>query len=202
MERWIKNRSTQSDSKEQLTFAANVVEYVNYVWSETNVRKGAKDHADPPVLKVGIPLLGPLFLPPTYAHLQKRDKRPQVTPDVGYLKPIHIVHPFFYPGLKQCPQCDSTDEDLVSWQGWTTTGHREVHGVFREETALGYQLDCLACRETLDGRDTKNEADKGQSSAAKGKKQKKKGVAFATTNVKFWERRHHWEIPRKYQVQT
>ena len=127
---WKKNQTAQLDSNEQLEFATHTVEYTNYVQSATSVHKGAKSHADPPVLKAGVPLLGPLFLPITYIYFQKRSKRPQITPKVGYLKPIHIIHPFYYPNLKKCPQCDSMDEDFVSWQGWTSTGYQEMHGVF------------------------------------------------------------------------
>ena len=90
----------------------------------------------------------------------------------------------------------------MSWQSWTSTGYREVHGVFREETALGYQLDCLSCHEALDSTGAKSQGNKGQSSTDKGEKPKKKGVAFATTNFKFWERRQHGEIPSEYGIRA
>lgn len=125
-----------------------------------------------------MPLLGPRFLPPSWLHLRRREPVPNILPSVAYLKPLHIVHPLYYHWLKTCPQCDS---ESVSWQGWTATGPREVHGIRREETTLGYQLECKDCEARFGGRNAEEE----------GK------YCFATTNAKFWERKEHWEIPRE-----
>lgn len=170
---------------EQLEWAANVVQYVNHVYTATNVRgKGKKGEPPSPDLKKEIPIFGPRFLPPTYMHIQKHSSTSTILPAPAYLKPLHIVHPFYYPDLAKCPQCAS---EKVSWQGWTTTGYREVHGVRREETALGYQLECEPCKERFSR--TKNATEKGV-------------FCLATTNAKFWEKKEHWDVPRQYRVLT
>jgi hypothetical protein len=66
----------------------------------------------------------------------------------------------------------------VLWDGWTATGARDVHGVRREERALGYQLRCKPCR-TKYGKGGSNE--------------KEKGSCFATTNKFFWEKWEHYD---------
>lgn len=169
---WIDQRkNVKEDSEEQLEWAANVVEYVSYMWKNTTVRNGAKRGITLP-LKKEILIFGPRFLPPAYMHLRKRNATPNIVPKVAYLKPLHIVHPFYYPNLNICPQCQSQE---TSWQGWTTSGHREVHGLQREETALGYQLECKDCKK-----------DSGT-----------KTYCFATTNMTFWAKKEHWSIPRE-----
>jgi hypothetical protein len=172
VEGWEKYRTAQSDAPEQLEWAANVVQYVNYIYKATTVRGGPKNGNALPILRKEIPLLGPRFLPPSYLHIQKRNTTPNITPTPAYLKPLCVVHPFYNPELATCPQCGS---DNILWDGWTTSGHREVHGVSREETALGYQLKCQPC----------------QDAPAQG------SYCFATTNAKFWENKEHWEIPRE-----
>jgi hypothetical protein len=179
MDGWMKARTTQSESPEQMEWAANVVQYVNYVYKASAVRGGVKKGNASPALRKEVPIFGPRFLPPAYMHIQKRNSTPKIVPTSAYLKPLHIVHPFYYPDLAKCPQCNS---DQVSWQGWTTTGYREVHGVRREETALGYQLECEPCKER--SHCTENASEKGP-------------FCHATTNVKFWERKEHWDVPRK-----
>jgi hypothetical protein len=172
VEGWKKFRTAQSDDPEQLNWAANIVQYVNYIHKATTIRGGAKDGKALPILRKEVPFLGPRFLPPSYLHAQKRSATPNILPGPAYLKPLHIVHPIYYPHLARCPQCNS---DNVHWDGWTTGGHREVHGVNREETALGYQLKCQSCRDiSEDG-----------------------AYCFATTNPTFWKGKEHWEVPRE-----
>jgi hypothetical protein len=172
--------AAQSDSHQQLEWASNVVEYVSHVYKATTIRAGAKNGMPPPALSKEVPLLGPRFLPPSYISLRKRNSNADINPTSAYLKPLHIVHPFYYPELARCPQCQSED---VSWQGWTTTGHREVHGVNREETALGYQLSCRDCESRFGGHNAVEE-----------------GIyCIATTNTMFWKNKQHWEIPSMCQ---
>jgi hypothetical protein len=156
-----------------------VVQYVNYIHKATTVRGGPKNGQAPPILRKEVPILGPRFLPPSYIHIQKCSPTPAIIPTSAYLKPLHIIHPFYHPELAKCPQCDS---DNILWEGWNTAGHREVHGIHREETALGYQLKCQPCR------------DSSQQS----------NYCFATTNAKFWGNKEHWEIPREcgYRLST
>ena len=132
-----KNASEHPDSQAQLEWAAEVVQYVDHVNSLTTICRGAKKSA--PQLRPEVLVFGPLFIPPSYLHVSKRSIVPDIGPETGYLKPLHIVNPFFYPGLVVCPHCDSED---IGWEGWTSTGPCEVHGLFRDETALGVQLEC------------------------------------------------------------
>ncbi|KAJ7467666.1 hypothetical protein FB451DRAFT_1178035 [Mycena latifolia] len=124
-------------------------------------------------LKPGIPVYGPKFIPPTFndARLRMSSK---VKPQTAYLRPVNVVHPVYYPNLRNCPHCGSDD---VRWDSWNGTGSREVHGLRREETALGYQL-----------RHDKCIPDEGSSAP--------KSRSFATTNQLFWQRWEHWKIPR------
>jgi hypothetical protein len=147
------------------------------MYKATTVRGSPRNGSVAPVLRKEVPLLGPRFLPPSYLHIKKRNSTPNIVPASAYLKPLHIVHPFYYPELSKCPQCHS---DNILWDGWNTAGHREVHGVYREETTLGYQLKCTPCRDTL----------------------QPGGYCFATTNAKFWANKEHWEIPRVYIIDT
>jgi hypothetical protein len=169
VEGWKKCRAALSDSLQQLEWAANVVKYVNYTYKATTIRAGTKKGTGPPPLRREVPLLGPRFLPLPYISLWKRNSTPDISPQMAYLKPLHIVHPFYYPELARCPECESEN---ISWQGWTTTGHREVHGVSHEETALGYQLSCDNCKSRIGSRNT-----------AEG------FYCFATTNTMFWHKR-------------
>jgi hypothetical protein len=176
---WTKARTTQTDNPRQLEWASNVVEYVSYVFKATTVRAGTKKGTGPPCLMKEVPILGPRFLPPGYTHLQNRISTPLIEPKTAYLKPINIVHPLYYPDIAKCPECCSEN---TSWQGWTATGHREVHGVRRKETALGYQLECKDCK-----------PEKGVRSHNAAP-----SYCFATTNTSFWKKTEHWEIPREY----
>ncbi|KAJ6616192.1 hypothetical protein B0H10DRAFT_1949388 [Mycena sp. CBHHK59/15] len=46
-------------------------------------------------------------------------------PEIAYLRPINIIHPVFYSDIGKCPSCGSED---ITWDSWTTSGSREVHG--------------------------------------------------------------------------
>lgn len=93
-----------------------------------------------------------------------------------YLRPVYIVHPLYEPKLACCPQCRSEN---IGWEGWTGHGHREVHGLHCEETAIGFQLICKDCK------------------AAKPTGVKDFKFTWATTNAEYWDKRDFWEIPRK-----
>lgn len=166
----------------QLEWTANIVQYVKYLHSSTVLHGLAKASTPRRTLQPEAPILGPRFLPPTYLHLQRRHITPNIEPETAYLKPITIVHPFYFPSLAQCPQCGSGD---IRWDEWTTTGPRDVHGVRREETALGIQLRCNAqCAERFSGPDASETG----------------AYCFATTNVLFWMKSEHWEIPSKWSL--
>ncbi|KAI0299515.1 hypothetical protein BC826DRAFT_1090503 [Russula brevipes] len=128
----------QMASDAQLTWEANVVQYVDHLYQRTKRQKDSKTHCYglPNALLPTILLFGPRFLPPSYLHIQCRHPAPSYNPTQAYLKPINIVHPFYYPQLAQCPVCKSKD---ILWEGWTSTGSRRIHGITCEETALGFQ---------------------------------------------------------------
>jgi len=168
------NRKTQSKGERQLRWEAEVVEYVNTIYRMTKVHGNARANTAPANLRSDIPIIGPVFEPPGYLHLQKRNNSPSIEPGSTYLLAITIVHPFFYPGLGSCPGCGSNN---TNWDGWTPTGPREVHGVCREERALGYQLRCKDCK-GVNGKD----------------------YCFATTSAEFWKNHEHWELPRKFPL--
>ncbi|KAI0712733.1 hypothetical protein C8T65DRAFT_543115, partial [Cerioporus squamosus] len=174
---WEGKRKNQSCFTLQLEHEAHICEYVNFLSKHTHATaKGAPSTT----LSPRIPLLGPHFEPPSFSHIQRRSAAPEIVPDTAYLKPVTIVHPIFFPELRQCPQCRSTD---ITWFGWLPTGHREVHGIAREETAIGYQLRCNPCKKLYGKGGTKTDDEERYS--------------FLSTNCVFWEKREHWELPSK-----
>ena len=179
---WIKHRSVasqhQSKCVDQLCWEAHVVEYVNLLYRNTKRHGNAKASMPAPCLPQDVPLLGPRFIPPTYLHAKRRQGAPVAQPETVYLKPLNIVHPFYYDGISKCLQCGSLD---VCWDGWTTTGHRMLHGIWEEETVLGYQLICKQCQD--------EHSAKSKGKIANG------SFCFATTNPMFWKKWEYWAIP-------
>ncbi len=171
---WKKLHEPHPSSDSQLTWESNVVEYVNYLYHQTKAHGNSKNTQPKPLSK-DIPLLGPRFIPPSYFHIQRWHVAPIIEPESAYLKPLNIVHPFYYPRLAHCPQCKSNS---VLWEGWTTTGSQDVHGVSEEEMALGFQLRCKDCE--------------GRESSGMTKRHR---FCVATTNLVFWAKWEHWEIP-------
>ncbi|KAK6971771.1 hypothetical protein R3P38DRAFT_3297859 [Favolaschia claudopus] len=172
---WTKNRTNQSCYEPQLQFEAHVAEYVTFLHGQTRPTRTTKTSNTVPKAKPlapSIPIYGPKFTPPSFVEIHHRGGK--ISPEIAYLRPIHIVHPVYYPLLAKCPHCGSQD---IAWDSWNGTGSREVHGVRREETALGYQLRHEACVPDEGGVGTKNRS-------------------FVTTNPAFWKKWEHWEIPR------
>lgn len=166
-------------------FTAHVAQYVSYIArltrSQIPVKSPNTDPNPPPFslpnpLPLAIPLYGPRFLPPGYLEIQRHQNNPNLTPRSSYIKPVNIVHPFYYPQIRRCPRCESTD---VIQQGWTSTSYRSVHGVAFEETALGYQYRCQPC------------------SAARRLHESSNPRNFTTTSCTFWESWNINTIPRK-----
>ncbi|EJD40175.1 hypothetical protein AURDEDRAFT_170755 [Auricularia subglabra TFB-10046 SS5] len=129
----------------QLRWMAEVVEYVNHVHSRTRVHGNAKS-VNRPVLSDTIPLLGPRFVPPPPALVSSRRAAGELKPDAWYLRPLNIVHEFFFPDLRTCRVCGA-GESRTSFEGWASSVPRRVHGVTMEEFALGQQLKCQQCRD-------------------------------------------------------
>ncbi|KAH9855089.1 hypothetical protein C2E23DRAFT_725417, partial [Lenzites betulinus] len=163
----------------QLEWEAHVCEYVNFLAKQVRASKPSPASFQKS-LDVKAPLLGPRFVPPSFMHIQKRSASPEITPEQTYLKPLNVVHPFYYPELAECPRCGSSD---ILWNGFAGTGHREVHGITREETAIGFQLKCKPC---------KAKADKYKSEGPNEDK-----YSVLTTNHLFWDKKQEWEVPRE-----
>ncbi|KAJ7036212.1 hypothetical protein C8F04DRAFT_954042 [Mycena alexandri] len=177
---WQNNRATQSNYKPQLQFEANVAKYDMALHREIRpptVAKTSTKIPQPKALKPGLPIYGPKFIPPSLKSFVGTRRTilsgPLLRPLTATL--INIIHPVYYPTLGNCPHCGSSD---VRWDGWNGTGSREVHGLRREKTALGYQLQHDKCT-----------PDEGTT--------KPRNRAFASTNQLFWENWEHWKIPRR-----
>src|ERR1700722_7128371 len=158
-----------------MQWEANVIEYVNFLWDRTRVNRGGGKETAVTHLPKDILIMGPRFVPPSYPQLERRQyAAANLSPAMAYIKPINVVHPFYYPALTICPKCQSKE---VLWKGWTSTGSREGHGIKREETAIGYQLQCKECA--------------GES------RDEQQGFCYATTNPAFWQNWEYWQIPRQ-----
>ncbi|KAJ7601836.1 hypothetical protein DFH06DRAFT_1351920 [Mycena polygramma] len=162
---WLGDGQHDPQVKRQLEWESNVVEYVNYLYAATR-HHGNSNAAGPKLLRKGIPIFGPRFVPPTFLETQKRNPT-KVQPSVHYLRPLNIVHPFYYNNIDHCPQCGSKD---IKWDSWTGAGSREP---CKGKYGIG-------------GTDTRARNQAGE----------KFGFSFATTNTKFWTNWQHWAIPR------
>ena len=198
----------------QLEWEAEVVEYVNLIWNTTRCRSSKATAVK--TLGYDVPILGPRFVPPTYLHSRLRPGQGSIKPDTQYIKPINIIHPLYYPELARCPRCQSCND--TTWEGWTTTGARELHGVSHEETALGLQLRCDACKRSrvshhpdfdreqpsacsgvvvVEGNEAEqSELTVGRRETCTTKDGGSSSYCFALTSHVFWKQWNHWEIPR------
>jgi len=160
---------------------------VTYLYNQTRVHGNAKPGVKTaPMIDKRLPIYGPRFLPPSYLHQRKQSSRGDIKPEVAYLKPLNVVHPFYYKDLQRCPRCGATDE--TTWFSWTATGHREVHGLQREECAIGYQLRCGHCKKT--------QGEGGLTSSEKKRKGEDEQHCFATTSSTYWKKWSFSNIPR------
>ncbi|TFK92372.1 hypothetical protein K466DRAFT_480770 [Polyporus arcularius HHB13444] len=170
----------------QLEWEAEVCEYVQAL--ARLIRPPAKSGVSAVPLPPDIPLLGPRFIPPSFIHTRRRQHAPEITPDPAYLKPLNIVHPLYYPEiLTRCPNCRiAGTKSNIAWNGWTSTGPREVHGLMMEETVIGVQLRCKTCeaKHAKEASDTEGE----------GK------YCFVLTNHLYWKQIEHWEVPGKLAI--
>ncbi|KAI1784483.1 hypothetical protein LXA43DRAFT_901566, partial [Ganoderma leucocontextum] len=176
---WAEHRDSQSKHFMLLLWHADIAEYLIATANAIHSSQGSD-------LSVALdplwPAVGPLFEPPTYLHQFLREVTPQIEPEITYLKSCYAVHWIFHDALRRCPKCHGK---RLERNGWNPSGPREVHGLFREETALGIQLRCLDCaakyarqgqaeREGSDGR-----------------------YCWTTTSPEFWGNFEHWELPGK-----
>ncbi|KAG1832545.1 hypothetical protein EV424DRAFT_1312939 [Suillus variegatus] len=194
-----RNHKTHPRPEFQLRWEAEVVEYVQCLWEKSRPRSKKIE----PTHKLGlnIPLLGPRFVPPSYIHIQKRSGlgHQDIEPVTQYIKPFNVIHPFYYPQLATCPRCSSDEE--TTWEGWTSTGPRELHGLICEETALGAQLRCNTCKESTK---MKKAADKNIPGDVEDVQAHQpanlEGYCFATTSAAYWSSWEHWRIPREFRA--
>ncbi len=168
---------------EEFKFIAHVTQYVKFIYqySKTSTKPGHFSLPD------NIPLLGPHFIPPM-PHIVSRHCKIPLVLEAYYLCPVTIVHPIYYP--IRCPDCrkasetpdtlsDSTNNQKISPERWTSDGPRCVHGVDEEEFALGLQMKCKIC--------------KANRSLTKGST--KTNIVFSLTSIGYWEGIPYWEIP-------
>ncbi|KAG0694810.1 hypothetical protein DFH29DRAFT_1006019 [Suillus ampliporus] len=197
---WKESRNHKNHPRPefQLRWEAEVVEYVQCLWEKSRPRSKKIEPTDK--LGFNVPLLGLRFVPPSYLHVQKRLGLgcQAIEPATQYIKPLNIIHPFYYPQLATCPRCGS--DKATTWEGWTSTGARELHGLICEETALGAQLRCNTCKDSAKTTKGKNkniipggEDAGGHASQAADDLE---GYCFATTSAAYWRTWEHWRIPR------
>ncbi|KAI1782041.1 hypothetical protein LXA43DRAFT_906973, partial [Ganoderma leucocontextum] len=133
------------------------------------------------------PMVGPSFEPPTYLHQVLREVTPDIEPDLTYLKGCYAVHWIFHDALRRCPKCHGKN---LERNGWNPSGPREVHGLFREEMAIGIQLRCLDCAAKY----AKNGQPGRNSEGSNGR------YCWTTTSPEFWENFEHWELPSTFSL--
>ncbi|KAI0746419.1 hypothetical protein C8Q80DRAFT_1219860 [Daedaleopsis nitida] len=122
------------------------------------------------------------FLSDTLRTTTKIPAKPstEVVPGTTYLKPLNVVHPFYYPDLLRCPNCMAKTSDVLT-NRWNPKGHHEVHGVMQEETAIGVQICCNLCRKKF----SKNSLNREEGSS----------YCSMMTSQGFWVKSEQWEIP-------
>ncbi|KAG0697389.1 hypothetical protein DFH29DRAFT_878740 [Suillus ampliporus] len=174
------DRMTNPRPRCQYEWEAEIVEYINYVSDKTRVRSAKA--LTRPCLDSKIPLLGPHFVPPSYLHaLRRHQPELAVNPETLYLKPLWVIHPFYYSDLAHCPRCNCTDS--VRWDGWTGTG------------AIGTQLCCENCKNDPKSKKVGQQQSSGERDEEGDSRTQLKGHCFATTNPEFWHNWAHWSIP-------
>ena len=185
---------TNPRPRRQYEWEAEIIEYVNYISDKTRVRSAKA--LTQPHLDSKIPLLGPHFVPPCYLHALRRNQlEPAVNPETLYLKPLRVIHPFYYSELARCPRCNRTDS--IRWDGWTGTGPRDVHSMFVDEGAIGTQLRCENCKMDPKSKKGGQQQSSGEHDEEEDSRTQLKGHCFATTNQEFWRNWAHWSIPSK-----
>ena len=155
--KWTEARQGhQSPRRDQLQWEANVIEYVNYITASKAAVTTSRSKLGTYQLPPSVPLWGPVFYPPTFDDIAKRypatlrDKqttRLQITPNAAYLRPLTVIHPYYFKSLRRCPR--DAAHSVVN-DGWQSNGSREVHGLYHEESAIGFQIRCNSCKGQVD----------------------------------------------------
>ncbi len=157
-----------------------IAEITEYLVATANAMRSPQGSEFSVALDPRWPIFDPYFEPPTYLQQALREVDPQIEPDLTYLKGCHAVHWIFYEELRRCPKCHGK---RLERNGWNPSGPREVHGLRREEMAIGIQLRCLDCAEKYgkQGRGSKDDPERR--------------YCWTTTSAEFWENFEHWELP-------
>ncbi|KAG8916363.1 hypothetical protein FRC01_003197 [Tulasnella sp. 417] len=153
----------------QLIFASQACQYVKYLHDKTP-KKGK--------FSLDLPLYGPRFSPSPPAFLHRNpSSSSQISPNDFYLKPVTIVHDFFWPSLMTCPTCAKAGraEPKLERQGFTPEGPRTVHGIYEDEYVIGARIRCKTCAKLKHG---------GR-------------IQWSFTAQEFWGDKPYWEIPRE-----
>ncbi|KAI1781613.1 hypothetical protein LXA43DRAFT_908282, partial [Ganoderma leucocontextum] len=165
----------------QLKYNAECTAYTDALWEKIRpLTPGGECRA----LPLEWPFHGAKFSPPTFSHYQRRQVASECNPEWSYIKSVMILHQAFFPFIARCPNCRSRN---VQPNGWTATGHREVHGLREEECVLGVQVRCVDCAAKREG-------------GGSGESDEK--YCFSTTNPEFWQAISLWDIPREYHIST
>ncbi|PIL33642.1 hypothetical protein GSI_04265 [Ganoderma sinense ZZ0214-1] len=174
---WKNHREHQSKHPLLLEWIA---EYAEYLTATANTVQSSQGSDLTVALDPRWPIIGPKAEPPSYLHQFLCQVTPEIEPDTTYLKPCYTVHWLFHDTLRRCPKCNSK---RLERNGWNPSGPREVHGLRREEMAIGIQIRCLDCADKY--------AKKGQtrSEDAEGR------YCWTGTSAEFWDNFEHWELP-------
>ncbi|TFY80628.1 hypothetical protein EWM64_g3383, partial [Hericium alpestre] len=148
-EHWKGNRENQAGSDAQLTWAANVVAYVNFLWDTTKIPPNSSKDKTPRNLARAIPMHGPCFIPLTYMYLRMHQYLAEIEPGAAYLKPLHIIHPVYYPELLKCPRCGTTDRfKLTMTSAGLAENIRQLHLLEYQQTVQEYLQYFRSCKDT------------------------------------------------------
>ena len=193
-----------------LTFVSHIRQYVDYLHHSTT-NHGSSSKIATPTLPLSVPLLGPRFLAPSPGSRSVRTKPTEISPEDFYIRPVNILHPFYLKDL-QCPGCverqassvapeSSTvpqppPEPSLKMVSWTAEGPRQVHGVFEEELAFGYQVMCSSC-DALNKCVRASGSSGGPGHGDPKTRSAKVQTHWALTNRDFWKHIPHWKIPCK-----
>ncbi|KAA1473136.1 hypothetical protein DENSPDRAFT_899980 [Dentipellis sp. KUC8613] len=105
VEGWKKNNplGKTKEGVAQLQWTAEVVQYVTYLHDKTKIHANTKTAKPAPAVPRDVPIYGPRFIPPGYLHVQRRKSWPQIEVETMYLKPVSVIHPFYYPRIGGIP---------------------------------------------------------------------------------------------------
>ncbi|PIL26811.1 hypothetical protein GSI_11072 [Ganoderma sinense ZZ0214-1] len=170
---WKKSRKSQSTFEPQLKFNSQCTAYTEALWDRVQPTSSGGEWA---ALPADWPAYGPRFYPPTFGQYQLRQVASDCDPEWAYIKVLMVIHQVYFPFVMRCPNCHSRN---TKPNGWTSTGHREVHGLSAEECVIGVQFRCKDCEA--------RRRSGGDLDAT---------YCYSTTSPEFWQKMSLWEIPR------